>query len=42
VLLGAVDYMRDMLHRDDTHFVIVGDGTELGAIRQLARELAFS
>ena len=40
LLLGAVAYIRQTLRRDDTHFVIVGDGTELAAIRQLARELA--
>jgi glycosyltransferase involved in cell wall biosynthesis len=40
LLLGAVAYMRAMLHRDDTHFTVVGDGTELAAICQLARELA--
>ena len=40
LLLGAVAYMRNTLHRDDTHFVVVGDGTELAAIRQLAHELA--
>ncbi len=40
LLLEAVAYMRQRLHRDDVHFVIVGDGTELAAVRQLARELA--
>ena len=40
LLLEAVAYMRKTLRRDDTHFVIVGDGTELAAIRRLARELA--
>jgi glycosyltransferase involved in cell wall biosynthesis len=40
LLLEAVAYMRRALHRDDVHFVIVGDGTELAAIRQLCRELA--
>jgi glycosyltransferase involved in cell wall biosynthesis len=39
LLLEAVAYMRRELHRDDVHFVIVGDGTELAAIRQLCREL---
>jgi glycosyltransferase involved in cell wall biosynthesis len=40
LLLQAVAYMRGTLRRDDTHFVIVGDGTELAAIRQMARKLA--
>jgi glycosyltransferase involved in cell wall biosynthesis len=40
LLLEAVAYLRRELHRDDTHFVIVGDGTELAALRQLARHLA--
>ena len=40
LLLESVAYMRQRLHRDDVHFVIVGDGTELAAVRQLARELA--
>jgi glycosyltransferase involved in cell wall biosynthesis len=40
LLLEAVAYMRQRLHRDDVQFVIVGDGTELAAVRQLARELA--
>ena len=40
LLLEAVAYMRQRLQRNDVHFVIVGDGTELAAVRQLARELA--
>jgi glycosyltransferase involved in cell wall biosynthesis len=40
LLLQAVAYMRQRLQRNDVHFVIVGDGTELAAVRQLARELA--
>jgi glycosyltransferase involved in cell wall biosynthesis len=40
LLLEAAAYMRQRLHRDDVQFVIVGDGTELAAVRQLARELA--
>ncbi|HSY46472.1 MAG TPA: glycosyltransferase family 4 protein [Steroidobacteraceae bacterium] len=40
LLLEAVAYMRQRLHRNDVQFVIVGDGTELAAVRQLARELA--
>jgi len=40
LLLEAVAYLRRELHRDDTHFVIVGDGTELAALRELARQLA--
>jgi glycosyltransferase involved in cell wall biosynthesis len=40
LLLEAVAYLRQRLQRNDVHFVIVGDGTELAAVRQLARELA--
>jgi glycosyltransferase involved in cell wall biosynthesis len=40
LLLGAVAYMRRELHRDDVHFVVVGDGTELAALRQQSRELS--
>jgi glycosyltransferase involved in cell wall biosynthesis len=40
LLLEAVAYMRRDLHRDDVHFVIVGDGTELAALRQLSRQLS--
>ncbi len=40
LLLGAVAYMRRELHRDDVHFIVVGDGTELAALRQQCRELA--
>jgi glycosyltransferase involved in cell wall biosynthesis len=40
LLLEAVAYMRRTLHRDDVHFVIVGDGTELAAIVEQCRELA--
>ena len=40
LLLQAVAHLRGTLGRKDTHFVIVGDGTELAAIRQLARELS--
>ena len=36
LLLQAVAYMRNDLHRDDVHFIIVGDGTELAALRQLS------
>ena len=39
LLLRAVAHMRRTLQRDDTHFVIVGDGTELASIRRLAHEL---
>jgi glycosyltransferase involved in cell wall biosynthesis len=31
--------MRRTLRRDDTHFIIVGDGTELIALRHLAQKL---
>jgi glycosyltransferase involved in cell wall biosynthesis len=40
LLLGAVAYMRRELGRNDVHFVIVGDGTELAAIRELSRQLS--
>jgi glycosyltransferase involved in cell wall biosynthesis len=40
LLLQAVAYMRNELHRDDAHFIIVGDGTELAALRQLSRQLS--
>jgi glycosyltransferase involved in cell wall biosynthesis len=40
LLLQAVAYMRNDLHRDDVHFIIVGDGTELAALRQLSRQLS--
>ena len=40
LLLESIAYMRHNLRRDDTHFVIVGEGTELGALRQLSRQLA--
>ncbi len=40
LLLEAVAYMRRSLQRDDVQFIIVGDGTELAALRQLSRELA--
>jgi glycosyltransferase involved in cell wall biosynthesis len=40
LLLGAVAYMRQTLNRNDVHFIIVGDGTELAAIKQLSRQLS--
>ncbi len=40
LLLEAVAYMRRTLRRNDAHFVIVGDGTELAAIVEQCRELA--
>ena len=40
LLLHAVAHIRRTLHCDDTHFVIVGDGTELASVRRLAHELA--
>ena len=39
LLLQSIDCMRRRFHRDDVHFVIVGDGTELGALRRLSRQL---
>jgi glycosyltransferase involved in cell wall biosynthesis len=40
LLLEAVAYMRRDLKRNDVHFAIVGDGTELAALRQLSRQLS--
>jgi glycosyltransferase involved in cell wall biosynthesis len=40
LLLESIAYMRTALQRDDVHFVIVGDGTELTALRQMSRRLA--
>jgi glycosyltransferase involved in cell wall biosynthesis len=40
LLLEAAACLRRDFHRDDVHFVIVGDGTELRALRQTSRELA--
>jgi glycosyltransferase involved in cell wall biosynthesis len=40
LLLQSVAYLRRALRRDDVHFVIVGDGTELASLRRLSRELA--
>jgi len=42
LLLQAVAYMRRELRREDVHFVIVGGGTELAALRELARELSLA
>ena len=42
LLLQAVAYMRQDLKRDDVHFVIVGDGTELAALRERARLLSLN
>jgi glycosyltransferase involved in cell wall biosynthesis len=40
LLLESIAYMRTALQRDDVHFVIVGDGTELTALRQMSRRLS--
>jgi len=40
LLLQAVAYMRRELQRSDVQFVIVGDGTEVAALRELSRTLA--
>jgi glycosyltransferase involved in cell wall biosynthesis len=40
LLLESIAYMRRTLRRDDTHFIVVGDGTELVALRHLSRQLA--
>lgn len=39
LLLEAVDFMRHRLGRDDVQFVIVGDGTELPALRAMSTRL---
>lgn len=39
LLLESIAYLRDTLKRDDVQFVIVGDGTEVPALRELARRL---
>jgi glycosyltransferase involved in cell wall biosynthesis len=39
LLLESVAYIRQHLGRDDVHFIIVGDGTELVTLRQLSRRL---
>jgi len=40
LLLQSVAYTRQTLRRNDVHFVIVGDGTELAAMRQYSRQLS--
>jgi glycosyltransferase involved in cell wall biosynthesis len=40
LLLQSVAYLRQHLQRNDVQFVIVGDGTELPALRQLSRQLS--
>jgi glycosyltransferase involved in cell wall biosynthesis len=40
LLLEAIAYIRRNLGRDDTHFVVMGDGTELENLRKLSRELS--
>ena len=40
LLLQAVAYLRTELRRDDVHFIIVGGGTELPALQELAHRLA--
>lgn len=39
LLLESIAYIRSSLRRDDIHFTIVGDGTELPALRHLSRQL---
>jgi len=39
LLLEAVAHLRKKLSRSDVHFVIIGSGTELPALRVMAREL---
>ena len=40
LLLQAIAHLRTELRRDDVHFVIVGGGTELAALRELAQRLS--
>ena len=40
LLLQASAHLRTELRRDDVHFIIVGGGTELAALRELARRLS--
>jgi glycosyltransferase involved in cell wall biosynthesis len=42
LLLQSVAYMRNELQRNDVHFIIVGGGTELAALRELARTLSLA
>jgi glycosyltransferase involved in cell wall biosynthesis len=42
LLLEAIAYLRHERQRDDTHFVIVGDGTELPTLREMSRRLDLS
>ena len=39
LLLDSVAYLRDTLGRTDVQFIIVGDGTEVAALRDLSRRL---
>jgi glycosyltransferase involved in cell wall biosynthesis len=39
LLLESVAYLRDALGRRDVQFVIVGDGTEVAALRDMSRRL---
>lgn len=39
LLLESVAFMRRELGRDDVHFTIVGDGTELQSLREMSRAL---
>jgi len=40
LLLQAIAHLRTELRRDDVHFIIVGGGTELAALRELAQQLS--
>jgi len=40
LLLQAIAYLRTELRRDDVHFIIVGGGTELAALQELAHRLS--
>jgi glycosyltransferase involved in cell wall biosynthesis len=42
LLLRAIAYMQQQLKRYDVHCAIVGDGTELPALRELSRQLGIA
>ena len=39
LLLQSIAYLRHERGRDDTHYTIVGDGTEVPTLRQMSRQL---
>jgi len=40
LLLESIHFMRTKLGRNDVHFVIIGDGTELPALKEMCRRLS--